>query len=109
MPIAEFRQWVQGLMLAEFTSDDGRTWNHRDNRPASYLSVMIYPDAALSIELGWGVEQSAADELVQQLLYRGNQLALWQVYAGGQGYDRREFGQGADVASFLAYCHCPEK
>lgn len=109
IPTAEFQRWIQDLMLKAYTSDDGRTWNHQDNRPASYLNVTIYPDAVLSIELGWGVEQSAADELIQQLLRCGNQLVLWQVYAGGQGYSRREFGQGTNVASFLTYCCCSER
>ncbi len=104
MPEPGFKQWIQELMSIEYTSTDGRTWNHQDNRSASYLNVTAYPGATISIELGWGVEQLAADALIQKLLVHGNHLVSWQVYAGGQGYARKEFSQGTDVASFLTYC-----
>ncbi len=106
MTDAELGQWIEQLMSADYNLIDSRTWAHKDNRSASYLNVTVYPEATITIELGWGVEQSEADELIQQLVFSScsSQLVRWHVYTGGEGYSGKDFGQGTDVASLLEYC-----
>ncbi|MEO0867652.1 MAG: hypothetical protein AAFY17_04220 [Cyanobacteria bacterium J06642_11] len=109
-PKLAFQTRLRDFLSVDYILKDGDrpVWHHRDNRTSGYLIVTELINTTLVIELGWGLNHNATDQLIQQLLSPpyDNQLTAWQVYAGGQGYAEKKFAQGNNVASFLDYCHC---
>lgn len=104
-----FQKRIRQFLSTDYTVEPGQggRWNHRENRPSGYLIVTEVADTTIGLELGWGLNHMAADELIQQLLSPpyDQQLMAWEIYAGGQGYAEKKFAQGSDMASFLDYCH----